>query len=260
MLDAARLAAQLYTLRNLPGGLDGQLRAATEAGYSAVETVGAHGLEPAQVRAALDAHGVRAVSSHVPFDALRADLAAALDLARAIGTDTLVVPWLPQERRPKDASGWSALGEELDALGARCAREGIRLLYHNHDFELVEHEGRPGIVWLLDAASGEHLGFEPDLAWIVRGGGDPEALLARYSGRCPRIHVKDLSAAGPADEEGGWAAVGGGTLDWDRYLPAAAAAGAEWYVVEHDQPRDPVASLRESRSFLAGRTSTSDAR
>jgi sugar phosphate isomerase/epimerase len=251
MTDPLPIAVQLYTLRDLPGGLPERLRVASAAGYRAVETVGTHGLSAQEMREQLDEYGLRAVSSHIALTALRDDLEAAVAFARGIGNDTLVVPWLPEDRRPRDRAGWRALGEELGALGARCADVGIRLLYHNHDFEMPDVDGAPGIVWLLDAAQEEHLGFEPDLAWIVRGGGEPAALLDRYAGRCPRIHVKDLAHPGTADDEGGWAAVGSGTLDWDRWLRAAKAAGAEWYVVEHDAPRDAAETIRESFTFLA---------
>lgn len=249
--DARPLAIQLYTLRNVEGGPDAQLRLAASAGYRAVETVGAHGLEPSRLRDMLDAHDLRAVSSHVSFHALRDDAPGMVAFARAVGTDVLVIPWLPEELRPDDADGWRALGRELGEIGARFGDDGVRLLYHNHDFEMAVHDGQPGIAWLLDAAGEDRLGFEPDIAWMVRGGGEPLSLLDRYAGRCPRVHVKDLAEPGRADTEGGWAAVGSGVLDWDRFLRAAKAAGTEWYIVEHDAPRDPAAVLRESLAFLS---------
>ena len=47
--------------------------------------------------------------------------------------------------------------------------------------------------------------------------------------------------------------VGTGTLDWDAILPAAKAAGVEWFVVEHDFPSDPLGSIRASYDFLAAK-------
>lgn len=248
---AGPLAVQLYTLRNVEGGLDAQLRLAARAGYGAVETVGTHGLDPRRLRDMLDAHELQAVSSHVALQALQDDASGMASFARAIGTDVLVIPWLPAEKRPSDADGWRALGGELGEVGARLGDQGVRLLYHNHDFEMSVHDGQPGIAWLLDAAGEERLGFEPDLAWVVRGGGEPLSLLDRFAGRCPRVHVKDLAEPGTAETEGGWAAVGAGVLDWDRLLRGAKAAGAEWYIVEHDAPGDAAAVLRESLAFLS---------
>jgi sugar phosphate isomerase/epimerase len=40
--------------------------------------------------------------------------------------------------------------------------------------------------------------------------------------------------------------VGDGVLPWDQLLPAARAAGAEWYIIEQDHPQDPLADVERS--------------
>ncbi len=97
----------------------------------------------------------------------------------------------------------------------------------------------------------EHLQWEPDLAWIVRGEADALALLQRYAGRCPCIHVKDLAPEGQNEDEMGFADVGYGTLNWETLLPATQAAGAEWYIVEHDLPKEPIKTIQ--RSYVLSR-------
>lgn len=251
MTERPTLAVQLYTLRSVEGSFEEKLSLVAAAGYEAVETVGDHGLEAEEMRAAADRHGLRIASSHVPLARLRDDPSGAAAFARTVGAETLVVPHLPEPERPTDAAGWRRLGESLGVLGARYAQHGVRLAYHNHDFELATVEGRLAIDLLLEAAPAEHLAFEPDLAWIVRAGHDPLELLARYAGRCPLVHVKDLAAPGTAPDEGGWAAVGHGVLAWDALLPAVRAAGAEALVVEHDRPAEPERSVRDSLAFLA---------
>ena len=47
--------------------------------------------------------------------------------------------------------------------------------------------------------------------------------------------------------------VGSGRLDWDVILPAAEAAQAEWLIVEHDIPVEPLTSIRRSQAFLAAK-------
>ena len=37
----------------------------------------------------------------------------------------------------------------------------------------------------------------------------------------------------------------------ENTLPAAEAAQAEWLIVEHDFPTDPLASIQRSQAFLA---------
>jgi sugar phosphate isomerase/epimerase len=102
--------------------------------------------------------------------------------------------------------------------------KGMRLAYHNHDFELVDFDGRTGLE-LLFAAAGPDLQTELDLAWVARAGLDPAVMLGKFRGHVFAVHAKDNAPKGQAEDEGGFAAVGQGVLDWNAILPAAAAAG-----------------------------------
>ncbi|GIV76249.1 sugar phosphate isomerase/epimerase [Litorilinea aerophila] len=247
------LAVQLYSLRHLEQSLDEKLAAVASIGYAGVETIGDHGLPASEMKALLEKHGLRAVSTHVGLQAVETELAKIIDFNQAIGNRHIVIPAIPQEQRPTDAAGWQALGQKLDRLGQQCAQAGMQLLYHNHAWEMALLDGKLAIDWLLEAADPAHLAWEPDLAWVARGGADGVELLQRYAGRCPRIHVKDLAPAGQGEDEMGFADVGHGTLNWDQLLPAAKAAGGEWYIVEHDLPKDPLRTIRRSFEFLQSR-------
>lgn len=252
------IAVQIYTLRSLTDSPADVLAAVAAAGFAGVELAGtfAPGLPPAELRRLLDAAGLQVVSNHISIDALEADLPGVIAAQKTLGNDTIIVPWLAPEQRGQTAAAWQALGARLAALARRSAHAGMKFMYHNHDFEMAMIDGRPAIDWLMDAATaaGAPIGFELDVAWAQHGGQDVVTLLQRYSGRVARLHAKDLAAdpdANPAEK--GLADVGSGKLDWDAILPAAKAAGVEWYVVEHDFPSDPLASIRRSYDFLAAR-------
>lgn len=249
------VAVQLYSLRTLPGSFDETLAQVAAAGYTAVETVGNHGCTTDEMLNLLNKHGLKVISTHLQLEALRDNMAEIIVFNRAIGNDTLVVPYIPSLVQEKRASAYQEIGALLGELGRRCRAEGMQLLYHNHFWEMVEIDGQLAIDWLFDSAGPENLGFEPDLAWITFAGVDPVTLLQRYAGRCPRIHAKDLAPKehDPADEIIGGAAmadVGYGILDWPTLLAATRDAGAAWYIVEHDNPRDPIASISRSLAYL----------
>jgi sugar phosphate isomerase/epimerase len=246
------LAVQLYSLRMMTESLDERLGHVAAAGYRGVETIGDHSLSASALQELLDKHELQAISTHVALDALEKNLDGIITFNQAIGNQVITIPFLAQELRPTDEAGWAALGERFGKLGKHIAEAGMRLLYHNHDFEMKRTNGKLMIEWLLDSTDPAYLQWEPDLAWVVRGEADPVALLEKYAGRCPRIHVKDLSPAGTNVEEKGFADVGYGTLDWATLLPAARAAGAEWYIVEHDLPSDPLRTIRRSYEYLKG--------
>jgi sugar phosphate isomerase/epimerase len=62
---------------------------------------------------------------------------------------------------------------------------------------------------------------EADVAWIVRGKADPATWLEpKFGHRIVAVHVKDLAPAGQnADDEGGWADAGHGTVPWKTLWP-----------------------------------------
>lgn len=252
------IAVQIYTLRSLTDTPASILAAVAAAGYSGVELAGtfAPGMPPAQLRTLLDEAGLQAVSAHVSLEALEADLPAVVAAQKTLGNQVIIVPWVAPAQRGETAAAWQELGARLARLARRCQHAGMNFMYHNHDFEMAIIDGRPAIDWLMQGAAdaGAPIGFEIDLAWAQHGGQNPVTLLERYSGRVPRVHAKDLAldpAADPAQK--GLADVGAGTLDWDAILPAAKAAGVEWFVVEHDFPSDPLGSIRASYDFLAAK-------
>jgi len=242
------IAVQMYTLRNA-GSLDQQLKIVHDAGVGAVETVGTQNVSAAELKQVLDRYGIKAISSHVQLADLRNDLEAAIAFNRSIGNTTLVVPYLDKKDRPTDAAGWTALGQELGGIAAKAKAKGMRLAYHNHDFELVDFNGKTGLE-LLFAAAGPDLQTELDLAWVARSGHDPVVMLGKFKGHLFAVHAKDNAPKGQAADEGGFAAVGQGVLDWPAILPAAAAAGVQWYIVEHDQPRDPAKVIQTGADYL----------
>jgi len=242
------IAVQMYTLRDA-GSLDQQLKIVHDAGVGAVETVGTQNVSAVELKQLLDRYSIKAISSHVQLAELRRDLDGVVAFNRSIGNTVLVVPYLDEKARPTDAAGWTALGQELGRIATRARAGGMRLAYHNHDFELVQFNGRTGLE-LLFAAAGPDLLTELDLAWVARAGHDPAVMLGKFRGRLFAVHAKDNAPKGQADDEGGFAAVGQGVLDWHAILPAAADAGVQWYIVEHDHPRDPAKVIRASADYL----------
>jgi sugar phosphate isomerase/epimerase len=60
------------------------------------------------------------------------------------------------------------------------------------------------------------------------------------------VHVKD--SAGAPDHK--MMAVGAGNIDFKKIFGQSDQAGIRHYFVEHDDPADPFASIRESYEYL----------
>src|SRR5437773_12398419 len=99
---AARLdkvGIQLYTVRDqMKADFEGTLAHIAQIGYKEVEFAGYFNNSPAAVKAILDRHGLSSPSTHVPFQS-DDQWKAALDAAKTIGHEYIVMPWIPEERR-----------------------------------------------------------------------------------------------------------------------------------------------------------------
>jgi sugar phosphate isomerase/epimerase len=250
MTIAEELSIQLYSLRNF-GDLQGQLAALANAGFQRVELTGGHLEDADATRALLDAHGMRAPTAHTSMEDLRNRLGWVAEQAKTIGVAELFMPWLPPEYQDRPAGGWYATGAELGAMAEELGRRDLRLGYHNHDFELRPlADGTMPLEHLFAGAEGSPLTFQADVAWMARGGADPIAWIKKLQTRLTSIHVKDIAPEGANADEDGWSDVGAGTLDWQRLWREAKALGAKWMVLEHDNPKDPIAFARASRAYL----------
>ena len=245
---ARRPGVQLYTVRTLmQRSVPETLAAVAETGYREVETAGLAGLSPEAFRAALDQAGLVSPAAHMPIEALRQGLEASLAAARTLGQEWVVVPWLGEAERTAD--GYRRVAAELNRFGAAAREQGVRIGYHNHDFEFEELEGGTrGYDLLLSETDPDLVDIELDLFWAVAAGQDPVALFERDPGRFPLCHVKDGTGQGDASQT----PVGEGDIDFARIFAHADQAGLRHYFVEQDNPADPLASIRTSHAYLQG--------
>jgi sugar phosphate isomerase/epimerase len=244
-----KIGFQLYSSRNFPP-LEFQLETLAALGYDGVEPfLPNYEADPAKFRRMLDDAGLKCFGFHLPYDGLVADPHRFSEIARTLGSDLLIPPWLAPERRPRDVSGWRRIGESLGKVAEQLSGQGLRLAWHNHDFEYLPlPDGSFPIDHLLEAA-GPDIGFEVDFAWVTRAGVDPVDALRRQARRILAIQVKDTKEPGTT-EEGGWAAMGDGIVDWAQLWPLFPTTQADHLVVEHDDPKDWHRTAERSIQFL----------
>ncbi|MEX2155502.1 MAG: TIM barrel protein [Gemmatimonadales bacterium] len=240
-----RIGVQLYTVRDkMKADVDGTLAAVAAVGYKEVEFAGYFDKSPAEIRAMLDRHGLTAPAAHVGSiapDAWRTSLEA----ARTIGHHYIVIPWIPAEQR-QNLDGYKRVAEDFNRVAAQARDAGVQFAYHNHDFEFAPTEGRIPLDVLLENTDPRLVQMELDLYWITKGGQDPLAYFARHPGRFPMVHVKDSLGA----PEHRMVDVGAGRIDFKRIFAHSGQAGIRHYFVEHDEPADPLASIKASYDYL----------
>jgi sugar phosphate isomerase/epimerase len=250
-----QISIQLYTLRDqLAIDLEGTLQALADIGYTRVEHAGFLGRTATQFKAALDAAGLRATSGHVPipqpFDPTA--WSAALADATLLGSRFIVHPFFGIDFASgevvRTTAPWRAFARDLNRAGRMARDAGLKLGYHNHNWEffrLTDDPSRTAYDVLTQATDPDLVHLQLDLFWAVRGARDPVDLIRQHRGRVLQYHVKDLNQAGS------FADPGQGLLDFARIFGHSDTAGVREYIVERDDagtpPREPADALDTAR-------------
>ncbi len=238
------IGLQLYTVRAaLAADFDSTLARVAAIGYREVEFAGYFGHIARQVRAKLDEVGLVSPSAHVSLDATGAGWEELLQDAHTIGQQYLVVASVGSVR---ELDGYRRIAERFNRAGEIAKKAGIRLAYHNHDYEFSPLQGKLPYDVLLEETDPDYVCFEIDLYWIFKGGQDPLTYFTRWPGRIQMLHLKDAKRSPPHD----MTEVGAGMLNWRRILASARSAGVKHYFVEQDNAADPFASINASHTYL----------
>jgi len=242
-----RIGVQLYTVRDLmKANVEDTLAKVAGIGYKEVEFAGYFDRTPAAVRATLDKLGLTSPASHIGYDAIDpAKIAATLDAANTIGNKYIIVAYLVDTQR-KTLDDYKRHAERFNRAGEAAKARGLQFAYHNHDFEFVPLDGKVPYDVLLESTDPSLVKMEMDLYWITFAGSDWSAYFNRWPGRFPLVHVKD-SAGAPKHE---MRDVGGGSIPFATIFGQRKKGGIEHFFVEHDNPKDPIASITASYQHL----------
>ena len=260
-----RIGLQLYSVRDLmKQDMPGTLAKIAAIGFKEVEFAGLFDRSPKDVRAMLDQNGLTAPGTHVDWVTVGGKLPQVLETAAILGHQFVIIPYLTDEDRKKP-DVYKRLADVLNRAGAESVKAGIQVAYHQHGFEFVPFDGIPGKLpydYLLDNTDPKLVKMELDLCWISAAEKDPIAYFDKYPGRFPLVHVKDwlkdgkpatayAGALGPDTKfTGNMANVGQGSIDWKRIFAQSDKAGTKHYIIEHDNPKDPLVDLGESFKYV----------
>jgi len=265
---------QLFTFFGvIDDDVKGTLSKIAAVGYKELESAfskkgGFYGMKPADFKAMVNDLGMSWKSHHVlgapfklpkgykmplgadgkpmvipPMKNLRDNMQEIVDDAAAGGIQYLVCANAP--------TGTLAEIKEtvatLNKTGEAAKKAGMQFCYHNHDMEFHKVEGKVPYQLLLTETDPKNVKMELDLAWAIKGGQDPVELFKQNPGRFPLWHVKDLDAKRETILP-----VGSGTIDFKRIFENKATAGMQHFFVEHDNPKDPYASIKSSYKYITG--------
>ncbi|MDR1022118.1 MAG: sugar phosphate isomerase/epimerase [Prevotellaceae bacterium] len=249
------IALQLYSLReDFKNDFDAAIKKAGEAGYTAVEAASYesgkfYGKAPAEFKTAVEAAGMKVLSSHttklLSEQELRAkDFAAplawwdeAIEAHLAAGMKYIVAPWMDV---PKTLADLQTYCDYYNAIGKKCKEKGLLFGYHNHAHEFTKIEGVVMYDYMLEHTNPEWVFFQMDVYWTVMGRQSPVEYFQKYSGRFTLLHIKDHKELGQS-----------GMVGFDAIFKNTDTAGTKFLIVEVEQYNHaPAESIKISLDYL----------
>lgn len=264
---------QLYSVKNaMSEDFYGTLKAVRDMGYEYVEFAGYHGKTAEEIKAVLDELGLKCVSVHQSIDFYNDDPIAAVKFLKTFGVKYNVIPWYPIEKL-YGSKEWPETTKRFNEIAEILAENGMKLGYHNHDWEFTVADGKYIEEHILESVPEEKIEPELDTCWVKYAGVSPVEMINKYKGKVTLVHLKDFTckklAAGPAyaligadgseirtsraDNGFEFRPLGDGMQDFGPILEACDACGTELVVVEQDAPSmglTELESVKRSREYL----------
>jgi len=249
-MDKLNTAIQLFSLRDeMQADFYGTLEKVKEMGYDGVEFAGVIDPDGDKLRDFCKKIDLKPISAHVWYGLM--DDIKTFEYYKNIGCEYVVVPALSPEHRPGGEPGFQYFLDNVVNYGKKANEVGLKLGYHNHDFEFAKIEDKYALDVLYDTISPDYLQTELDTCWVNVGGENPVDYINKYNDRAGIVHLKDFVRV-PA----GWIEfrpVGYGLQDFYSIINACKNANTQWVVVEQDMPsmnKSPLECAKLSIDYL----------
>ncbi len=224
------VGVQLYSVRSeMQKDVPKTLEAMAGIGFQGVEFAGFFDYAAQDLKRLLDANGLQCCGSHTPITDLAEDkIDATLEFNKTLGNPYIIVPWIAEKDR-QTVDDWKKLADQFNAWAEKLKGEGMRIGYHNHNFEFTPIDGQqPWDIFARNTVSDVIL--QLDTSNAADGGVDPLETLKKYPGRTTTIHMKEYSADNPN------AILGEGDIPWKEVLAfCESEGGTEWYIIEEEK-------------------------
>ena len=257
------ISIQLYSVREQAAAdYEGTIRAIADMGFAYVEPAGYPGTTPAEAAKLFNALDLKAVSCHGALP-VGDDKNRVIEEAQMLGHKYLITGCPPKFKESYESlDRLKAMIELYNEADANAAPHGLQVGYHNHDWDLVEIDGKRGYRYFLEGTPDTVL-WEADLFWVARAGLSPVEFVKEIGPRGICLHFKDgiVSADGDfteAETEDGKIMVSdskpflpAGSGQVDLAAAAEAAVHTQYGVVELDSYEgDMMKAVQESYTYL----------
>ena len=209
----------------------------------------------------LETSGLTVISLHADLGSLEKETDTVIQEAQSFHTDTVVITGMYRFDY-SDAENVKDLAKRLNQCGEYLKKNGIRLLYHNHNVELLRcNSDMRAYEILLEETDPENVNFEFDSYWFTDGGANAKEWMKKLGKRMKLWHINDrgsrFSGASitpilKADSM----ELGTGNMDLDGLKEIAIDNGVDAIILESHKNwihKDPLQSIEVSAKWLNNR-------
>ena len=198
------------------------------------------------------------VGVHEDLGSVRRDPDAVIREARDLGTDKIIITGMYRFDY-SDISAVKNLAKDLNASGERLGKEGIQLLYHNHNCEFRKVEkNRTAYDLLIEETDPEYVNFELDSYWPTEAGVSAIALMKQLGERMKLYHINDRGSrvTGPAMTpilKSDSMELGYGNMNLEELVRQALSVQVDAVILESHKnwvEKSPIKSIQVSAAFL----------
>jgi len=232
----------------------GTMKKVAEFGYNHVETYNyadgmLFGMKSKEFGEYAKSLGIKITSGHYRLGlsnpevkgTLTNDWERAVNDAKVNGQEYMNLAWLdPKERTSID--DYKKVCELVNKAGEVCKKYGIKMGYHNHEFEFAKIEGQVPYDLMLTLLD-KQITLELDLYWTQYSEVNPVDYFTRYPGRFHQWHVKDMDKNDPKKQVD----VGTGRVDFKSIFAKANLSGLKYFYIEQEHyPSSSLESIKQS--------------
>jgi sugar phosphate isomerase/epimerase len=232
--------------KELQGDWKAVLKKAASFGYTEIETGNYLGESAASYLAFLREIGLTPIAGGINFTDSEEDMKKSFELLKNLKMNYAIIYWPWRTSGPFSHGDCKKSAERLNYLGKLCKDNELIFCWHNHDKEFIPMESGLPFDYLMNNTDKSLVYCELDLYWVKKGGGDPLAVMQKYPGRFPILHIKDMASGQAMDFE----CPGRGIIDFPALFNEADKQGIRHYMVERDNVPDGIACLRSASEYL----------
>ena len=241
-----RISTQLYTVRNeIAADTLGTLKAIASYGLQYVELGGLTRDSVKDWKGYLEETGLKVSGAHYGLAEFETP-DELFDVMTVLNCKTIIMPWISSEHFAS-LDSIKAFSDNLNSAGAKSHAAGFEYLYHNHDFEIKEVDGKSGLEHLMDLVPASNMNFEVDVAWVRVGGKNEVDFINAHADRVKMLHLKDVDPS----RNPRWTIAGDGLVDMDGCIKFAQKNNISFGGIELDEsPCPPLEAVQKSYEFF----------